>query len=154
MFNEKLYDKMVKHIAEEKERFDMLVPVELANEQGKVVVYDFGNQYTLKPPCGTVACAAGWAVLLGEPGRIRDKAKKWAKKDWDGVFSKARRLLGITGDEAYKLFHHKNWDYEYRQAYENATTSLQRQQVGLAFFKHFKGQILQRIAEEQLAKLV
>jgi hypothetical protein len=126
-FNVKLFDKMVKHVIEVPDRLAMEWPVKVANEKGVVEDYIVGTQtkngnfakVILHPPCKTTACAAGWTVLLGESGRMRDKVKKWDDNDWDNVSETAAELLGVEEtilDD--KLFHVDGWPEKYKLAWQ------------------------------------
>lgn len=55
------------------------------------------------PSCGTRACIAGWAVALGSPAK---KTRQRAMLGDDSVdyYKVAKRLLGLTDDEADFLF--------------------------------------------------
>jgi hypothetical protein len=61
-----------------------------------------GEQHT----CGTVACLAGYAMLLSQEGRKTTK-----KIDTDDVSVIAQKWLGIDDAEAYRLFQPSILDY-------------------------------------------
>jgi len=120
-FNVKLFDKVVKHVVEVPDRLAMGVPVEKINEDGCVVDYTIGKTVEVRPPCGTAGCFGGWTVLLGEPGRMRDKVNKWSAKGWMSVSKVAANLLGIEeGILDDKLFHVYKWPEKYGKAWKKA----------------------------------
>jgi hypothetical protein len=60
-------------------------------------------------PCGTQACIAGWAVILGKGLTNNKKREKYidrANTHYSMNFwhNTARKLLGLTQDQAYNLF--------------------------------------------------
>lgn len=57
------------------------------------------------PGCGTVACIAGWTVLLAH--------KKRAAMRY-GFSKTAEELLGLREDDARKLFNVEHWSAHYR----------------------------------------
>ncbi len=70
------------------------------------------------PPCGTVGCIAGWAVLLSTKGRNnKERYENADPSDWAG---EGRRLLKLDAGEAHKLFFVGCWPYELHEAYDDA----------------------------------
>jgi hypothetical protein len=79
------------------------------------------NKYnkTPLPPCGTQACIAGWACLIGDPKLNKKMKSILVSIDYVGVqdagFSlnefkkKAEQLLGITEDQGSNLFYFAGW---------------------------------------------
>lgn len=73
----------------------------------------------LMPSCNTVACIAGWAVLLTHSRisavHIPDLAKQ-ISKDWleeDGATA-----LGLTRQQEKELFFVKNWPLTFKRRYD------------------------------------
>lgn len=100
-----------------------------------------------RPPCGTVMCIAGTAVLAEEQER------GFYRKRFDGRFLRdlsanamlnASDWLELTPSEAERLFllswhwHHGDyWPPDFEARYKAATTPKQRTAVVLARMKHF-----------------
>lgn len=122
-FNVKLFDKMVAHVVAVPDRLIMNLPIQSVNSEGLVRDWlgDGDKSVYVKPPCGTAGCAGGWTVLLGEPGRMRDKFKKWNEADWENVSARAAYLLGVDEDILdAKLFHVHKWPEKYSKAWKKA----------------------------------
>lgn len=84
--NRKLLEKVRNHIVQVPARLDMSVYVHESDES----------------PCGTQACVAGWAVLLG---RHVPKSRWNTYRPREGEFFHAgRKVLGLTNKEANRLF--------------------------------------------------
>lgn len=65
------------------------------------------------PPCGTVACLAGWAVLASTPKknwsrRFVSKGHPGAGNLKAGTARKAQKLLGLSDAEA-EVFYRNRW---------------------------------------------
>lgn len=56
------------------------------------------NQYEF---CGSTGCLAGWTVALAEQGDLSALDGRL----WVDVGERARQLLGLTGEQASRLFH-------------------------------------------------
>lgn len=94
-----LAQRVLMHIKAHKEAFDIRIAIEID---------PYNNSQVLEFPCGTVACIAGWTILLSEDkiGRsfaIEDieELENWT---WDKKRDVARFLLGIHEYEADELF--------------------------------------------------
>src|SRR5438046_4090420 len=62
------------------------------------------------PPCGTMACIAGWTNIMG------------GKKDsWDEP-GNAQQLLGLTDQQRFKLFYLEEWPHEFAKRWGKAKT--------------------------------
>lgn len=116
--NVKLLRKIQKHILEEPLRYDQFSsidtdPVSIRQTNGDV------------PACGTMACIAGWAYLLGAKNK---------NKDVD-IFSTAQKLLRISKSERMRLFCAPyyfggvGWPLMFERAYKKAETPAERAQV-------------------------
>lgn len=123
--NKELLLKVKAHILEEPRRLNMSewkqtakpgLEVKAGYEAGKQWAADVYVKLTKKtaPPCNTVACIAGWTVLLGDPG---------ATYDVINVGYKASQLLGLDSDI---LFFPKNWPEPFKSTYPKCKTSRDR----------------------------
>lgn len=118
--NKELLLRVKAHILEEPRRLNMSNWIQNA-EAGLCVSYEFESGeldiHTLSkdevPPCGTVACIAGWACLLSDK-KVRNYSAE----------STAIRSLNITFGQSEKLFFPYGWpnkaDYEEYQSCGNA----------------------------------
>jgi hypothetical protein len=94
--NVELLQRVKAHILEDPNRYDQwiwivdgLVPGEKLVPAGRIV-----------PECGTVACIAGWAIILGNPHSNTDLPGSWSFF----IEHKATELLGISDSQASMLF--------------------------------------------------
>ena len=67
-----------------------------------------------KPPCGTTACIAGWALTL---------AGKRMRK-FTNYMNQGRKILGLTQQEARKLFLVDNWPEKFQERYDSDAESV------------------------------
>lgn len=70
------------------------------------------------PPCGTVACIAGWATLEDERARGRKRLTP-AFLNRVGRYTGAR-ALGLTFEQSQRLFYTEEWPDEFAEAYNDA----------------------------------
>ena len=67
------------------------------------------------PPCGTVGCIAGWAVILDQEGKTM--AERYNKAVEHDFFATGKRLLKLTTGQAKRLFYaefnFENNDYSF-----------------------------------------
>lgn len=90
------------------------------------------------PPCNTVGCIAGWAVLLSDRKNI-----EWGRFDSDtkepymDVWQRGAELLGLERGEAGKLFNASQWPGEFYKRYENARGKLGRAKVTVERLEHY-----------------
>ncbi|MGL5881381.1 MAG: hypothetical protein ACRC2V_26925 [Xenococcaceae cyanobacterium] len=94
--NIELAQKVLAHIKEHEEAFSM-----------DYVIADFDIDYTVPNyPCGTVACIAGWTVLLSEKRLISSSEieNDFSQRSWHKVKREAMELLDISNKEATWLF--------------------------------------------------
>jgi hypothetical protein len=116
--NVRLLRRVAKHILEEPKRLDMEKIAE--NVEGRD-----------SPPCGTVGCIAGWACML--------TGSSVKRADW----GKGRRLIGLDGDQAYRLFDYPlglvtdGWPEKFSKPYVAAKTARQRARIAVARIEHF-----------------
>lgn len=124
--NVKLLKRVRRHILAEPKRLCMATGLMLK----KGNVGNTGIKITKMPSCGTVACIAGWAVLLSQETRkwkVRKIArtlteKNGREKNWTSLSYKAKTLLELTNTEAAELFEAgpfvSSWPYEWREKLE------------------------------------
>jgi hypothetical protein len=93
--NRRLLHRVKRYILEQPARLEM-------NGFHNVLPEDEGG-----PACGTQACIAGWAVLLGKNVPKMERAGFIIKRSWGET---ARRLLGLTHLEAHHMFY--EWKYD------------------------------------------
>lgn len=77
------------------------------------------------PNCSTVGCIAGWAAVLTAPKgqTIKDTAKKVIRVHGaHNVEDMGREALGLTYEQAVRLFHVWEWPGRHQEAYEEAKT--------------------------------
>jgi hypothetical protein len=106
--NVRLLNRIKKHILAEPKRYNQ------AKWGRQVSDYEFEDNKG--PACKTQGCIAGWAVFLSVP---KGKWASWwvkasnfnfhlspgvPKREATGIPAKAQKLLGITTDEAARLF--------------------------------------------------
>lgn len=121
----KLLERVIAHIEEEPKRFDI---AQWGYKKSKLVD---------GPACGTVACIAGWTLLLharpderAKSLRARSLKGMWtalglAWDDYGGVLDtdigvRVAKLLDITNTEADRLFLLTSWPEPYRSRYIDA----------------------------------
>ena len=99
--NKPLLKRIIKHIAEEPLRYIQDSWVESRTKA------TWGEE---APACETAGCIAGWAVFLSTPKKnwLRIIYKQERGSDSDYIRTKARKLLGLTHDEALALFSPNN----------------------------------------------
>lgn len=127
--NVKLLRKIQKHILAEPLRFNMRwwkwQGIELERKVAEGV-------HPAVPPCGTVACIAGWAQELEAPKSRRNTA------------SHATILLGLTFDQSMRLFTLPShdplpgeWPKKFARAYLSARTPRGRASAAVRRIDHF-----------------
>lgn len=126
----RLLKKVAEHIKEEPRRLDM--------EKWTDVV---DPVYADSPPCGTVGCIAGWACMLNG-----DKPTPGGGSQIY-FFSRGQELLGLTKDQADRLFtapalafewkSAPTWPKKFARRYEKAKTPKGRASATLARIEHF-----------------
>lgn len=137
--NVKLLRKVQKFLLAEPRRFFMSVFGEGPEDIGEEYYFD-NEKY--RPPCGTMACIGGTAVWCEKPRVFAKMVKKNVSGDELG--DAAGKLLGLTTEQASRLFYFKDWNDgeigwpdKFEIAYENAKTPLQRAKVGVARIERF-----------------
>lgn len=69
------------------------------------------NETSGGPKCGTVGCIAGWAYILGN--KFNPEEPDTSDKAWREADQSAIPLLGITDEEADRLFYMSGWPDEF-----------------------------------------
>lgn len=122
--NVELFEKIKTHVREEPKRLYMGDWV-----MRKLPSLD-DNRPDFFPECGTVACMAGWAVLLNtplDPLYVRSYL----------VESQARKALDIDGEQASGLFYVGNWPKEFLRAYTGTEDRKERAEIFCSRIDHF-----------------
>lgn len=127
--NVRLLRRVQRYIMEEPRRFNMNWWAEL-HDKGTV------ERYPNLPPCGTVCCLAGTAVLLAgctvvEHGEMRPYKRLG---DWSEA---APKLLGLPDYfPIYSLFVAASWPEPFDARYRKATTAHQRARIACQRIDH------------------
>ena len=107
--NVKLLRKVEKFLLDEPRRFDMSNWVIDSNSKLARVLKP--------PPCGTMCCIAGAAVVIHEKIKLNHT-------DLTSVFGKSMGILDLPQDQAERLFAARNWPSKFCAAYNTARTPL------------------------------
>lgn len=113
--NVKLLRKVKKHILAEPKRFHM----------GDWATFWAKSERKPKyvPPCRTVACIAGWTVLLAKPllwkRFMADNVKDICQTSINPE-TEAATLLGMSRHEASSMFYTSNWPDQFADQYDMA----------------------------------
>jgi hypothetical protein len=118
--NTELLARVRAHILEEPRRFRMERYVATPG------YYDLPAEQS--PPCGTVACIAGWAVAITDGLNSITGPDAYGK-----IEGRALELLGL---EESSLFYHTCWPDEFCDRYENARTPQERAEVAADYINH------------------
>jgi hypothetical protein len=120
-------------------------PIVIAKPNCKIkdYIYGVGSNcdnigYFVDPPCGTAGCFGGWTVLIGSPGRMRDKIKLWNDVEWKSVSTTAAELLGLEMTAVEKIFHVESWPINFQNAFAKAKTTEKRAKIAAARFRQFR----------------
>jgi len=98
-------------------------------------------------PCGTMACIAGWAVILTKR-RGAEKFRRVAERLGIGLFPDPKRItlnpstvaakaLRLDLDQKEKLFHTYGWPWNFREKYLNAENPRIRARAASDRIDHF-----------------
>lgn len=137
--NVELFNKVKEHILEEPNRFlmgDFCLTKEILGKDhfhGEYCTDDYDEPKVKFAACGTAACIAGWAVLLGDG----ITGKQLNDLNSNQIWERAEKLLGITPVEADGLFYEANWPLPYRDRYDDATSQKELAEVGAERIDHF-----------------
>lgn len=123
--NTKLLRKVAKHIAEEPRRLEMEY---MTTPLSKITPKD-------RPPCGTVACIAGWALILTKEARYANTNFPVDESGDEVCADAAENLLGIS--DGQKLFYVNDWPNPFRDLYVAAKTPRGRASAAAARIEHF-----------------
>lgn len=129
--NVKLLRRIKRHILEEPKRFVMRLQFR-RSFPGNVI---FGDDYKnhVVPECGTVACIAGWALLL-------DKRRIAEGDPWHNISQKASRVLGLrewVGDPwKHPLFQVEGWPKVFAGRFRKAGLLRTRAKIAAARIDH------------------
>lgn len=84
------------------------------------------------PPCGTIACIAGWTVSLAYPEVVQT-----AKTECITWYGRAIAALNITEEQAQHLFYPNRWLEPFRSAYPKCKTQRQRARLVAKVINNF-----------------
>lgn len=135
--NIKLLRKVQKHILAEPRRLNMNRFGELLDEDTLAELGKFA------PPCHTQACIGGTACWIERP-RIFNRLLK--EDEETEIAHRAQKLLGLTSDEADRLFYfaemrHESpdnfWPAKFQDAYEAAKTPIAKAKIAAKRIDHF-----------------
>jgi hypothetical protein len=124
--NKILFAKVRDHILAEPRRFRM--------ERYVANPGYYGLEGDTAPPCGTVACIAGWAVAL-----VDGMDAITAPGAYDHIAERAEELLGLSDDEGWALwrvFFHTEWPARFRRRYESAKRQGARARAAADYIDH------------------
>lgn len=134
--NVKLLRRVKALILEEPRRLDMGTWAHPADKRVQVEAD--------RPPCGTVACIAGWAVIddfVKVNGRMPDRDE--IEEIYETADRKAAELLSLRQDQADRLFDtptgggFDEWPEDLAEAYVNATSPKERARVAAKRIERF-----------------
>lgn len=124
--NVRLLRRIQKHILAEPLRYNQNITIE-KGKPGQSYREDTNFKQGTLPKCGTTACIGGWALSLSFGARVFN-------------FTRARRVLGISTEEAEKLFSYtwdNSWPTKFKVAYNKAKTPRQRARIAFNRIEHF-----------------
>lgn len=118
--------KVKAHILEEPRRLDMRDWVVVVKGEKVFPARSFPDMPDYVPPCGTVACLAGWVTFLFSEDPLKNDPK------WMHRFSEveAETLLNLSPRTTRDLFYPGNWPSDLAYRYENA--ELDKDRVAMA----------------------
>ena len=124
--NTKLLRRVAKHISEEPRRFDMGYMTTPLDEIPK----------RRQPPCGTVACIAGWALILSKKAKYNNEEFPVDSNGNQLGAIQAAQLLQIP-NWGTNLFYVDDWPRSFRAQYTKARTAKRRADIAVARIEHF-----------------
>lgn len=127
--NTRLLRKVAEHIAEEPNRLFMTAGIVSTDELREFDV-------TMKPPCGTVGCIAGWSLVVKRKNKQR-AINHFSEAGWLGTHAAAKRDLRLSESEAMRLFYLSGWPTNLGNAFQTAQTPQQRASVTIARIERF-----------------
>lgn len=127
----------------------------IKEEPKRLSMADWGTVYNIKsknfkeqareddlPKCGTVACIAGWVVLLENRKKRLTAARKAAEKNGsshspDDLDILACEFMDMDMETGGKLFFTGSWPDPFSGQYEEADTARGRMKATVDRIKHF-----------------
>lgn len=112
------------------------VQEQVRNEPLSFMMQDWGRKNTYQPgdgtvekakanACGTTACIGGWATILKNPSFLKPFKEDSSKHNdflilMDSAEDKAQRYLGLSDEQAHKLFFTCEWPEPFRSDFNIA----------------------------------
>lgn len=93
-----------------------------------------------KSPCGTTACIAGHALVIGRKWKsLKSGLRMVTRSDKGNLFfhQQGAADLGISIMEAHALFYATSWPQPFRDQYYEAVTKRQEAKVAARRIQHF-----------------
>jgi hypothetical protein len=123
--NIELLQRVKQHILDEPRRLNMGTWVSTVRKTVPAFTGVYGRGEADLPPCGTVACVAGWAVLLsrfnGKPEEYAAFIRERNTLSPDGLTSSiGQEELGLSPSQMETLFYVGRWPERFRVAHEQA----------------------------------
>lgn len=123
--NIELLQRVRQHILDEPRRLNMGTWVSTVGKTVPAFAGVYGRDEADLPPCGTVACVAGWAVLLsrfnGKPEEYAAFIRERPSLFPDGLTSSiGQEELGLSPSQMETLFYVGRWPERFRVAHEQA----------------------------------
>jgi len=116
--NVELLNRVAEYIASDYEHFDM------DEWELKPHHRPWYQRYITKRDCGTTRCIAGWTCFLS--GNISPNTP-----------NEAQQLLGLTYEQANRLFYRRNWPEPYRSHIEDCTSKTDNAWTAAQRIRHF-----------------
>src|SRR4051812_1129199 len=135
----RLLRRVEKRILDNPRRFTMDIYVSDARDW-------YEHNPTNLPPCGTVACIAGWAMLEDAPAKalraMTAAQKLWMDEQAGGWFRSLLTTHGVRPDSGHgypyrRIVATSAWPDKYRVAYTNAKSAAGQARVAARRIEHF-----------------
>jgi hypothetical protein len=121
--NRKLFLRIKKHILEEPKRFNM-----------DIYIYKTTNTLSQdNPPCGTVACIAGWSNILGDNIDVKTLSFPYFI---DQEVETKRLGLKLDEDFSSSVFFVKQWPTQWKTKYDGAISIQEKAEVAADFIDY------------------
>lgn len=99
--------------------------------------------------CGTVACIAGWTVILIEPeAQVPFSFTLSNELNWMTISERARQILGLTPQQADDLFHLSDWPANWANEFYSARSDKDRARIAARRLTDFIRKEIARTKEE------
>lgn len=136
--NVRLLRKVANHIAAEPQRLIMGRACRTGREifdedHSRPGLATHDVSFSVKPPCNTAACYAGWSLILGANANPEDISDDF----WVDVKNRAMALLQLEPIQAINLFQLKNWPHQFRCRYVKAKSAKGRASAAVGRIEHF-----------------